>query len=162
MKGLLVRRRLDYVNKKVSFIQAQMKAKWTRRVFQVIKRNVITLQKAYRRYMARRDQIKIRLYRFLEHELQVMENVKAMEFAQLHGHNVSRLQAQQMGLLKTLTPYSIKKIHFFTRVIDLNILVDLSEIYTHPWSAQWIKSMAESTLNDSPMMNITTSNSEKN
>lgn len=40
-----------------------------------------------------------------------------------------------MGLLKTLTPYSIKKIHFFTRVIDLNILVDLSEIYTHPWSA---------------------------
>lgn len=64
-----------------------------------------------------------------------MENVKAMEFAQLHGHNVSRIQAQQMGLLKTLTPYSIKKIHFFTRVIDLNILVDLSEVYTHPWSA---------------------------
>lgn len=69
MKGLLVRRRLDYVDKKVSIIQAQMKAKWTRRVFAVIKRNVITLQKAYRRYMARRDQIKIRLYRFLEHEL---------------------------------------------------------------------------------------------
>ena len=43
MKGLLVRRRLDYVNKKVSIIQAQMKAKWTRRVFAVIKRNVITL-----------------------------------------------------------------------------------------------------------------------
>lgn len=33
MKGLLVRRRLDYLNKKVSVIQAQMKAKWTRRVF---------------------------------------------------------------------------------------------------------------------------------
>jgi len=39
------------------------------------------LQKAYRRYMARRDQIKVRLYGFLAQELQVIENVKAMEFS---------------------------------------------------------------------------------
>lgn len=60
----------------------------------------------------------------------------------------------KMGLLKTLTPYSVKKIHFFTRVIDLDILVDLSDIYTHPWSSQWLKAMAESTQSDTPIMNI--------
>ena len=59
-----------------------------------------------------------------------------------------------MGLLKTLTPYSIKKIHFFTRVIDLNILVDLSDIYTQPWSSQWLKSTAENTINETPIMNV--------
>lgn len=59
-----------------------------------------------------------------------------------------------MGLLKTLTPYSIKKIHFFTRVIDLDILVDLSEIYSHPWSSQWIKALSENTINDCPIMSV--------
>lgn len=131
-----------------------MKMKWTRRVYQVIKKNVIILQKAYRRYMARRDQIKVRLYNYLAQELQVIENVKAMEYSQLHGSNVNRVQAQQQGLLKTLTPYSIKKIHFFTRVIDLDILVDLSEIYTHPWSTQWTRAVSENTMSDCPIMNV--------
>jgi hypothetical protein len=36
----------------------------------------------------------------------------------------------KMGLIKTLTPYSPKKIHFFTRVVDINILVDLSDVFS--------------------------------
>ena len=36
---------------------------------------------AYRRYMARRDKIKERLYNYLKQEMQVLENVKAMEYA---------------------------------------------------------------------------------
>lgn len=67
-----------------------MKMKWTRRVYFVIRKNVLILQKAYRRYMARRDQIKVRLSKYLAQELQVIENVKAMEYSQLHGHNVNR------------------------------------------------------------------------
>lgn len=39
--------------------------KWTRRIYHVIRKNVLFLQKAFRRYMARRDQVKIRLYNFL-------------------------------------------------------------------------------------------------
>ena len=120
----------------------------------VIKKNVIILQKAYRRYMARRDQMKVRLLKYLTQELQVLENVKAMEFTQLHGNQSNRALSQKNGLLKTLTPYSIKKIHFFTRVVDLNILVDLSEIYSLPWSSQWLKAKAESIQLDTPIMNI--------
>ena len=106
--------------------------------------------------MARRDQIKVRLYSFLAQELQVMENVKAMEYIQLHGNISTRQEATQMGLLKALTPYSIKKIYFFTRVIDLSILTDLSEIYQNPWSSQWIKAVRESTVADTPIMSIQT------
>ena len=71
-------------------IQASIRMKWTRRVFMVIKKNVIILQKAYRRYMARRDQMKVRLLKYLTQELQVLENVKAMEFTQLHGNQSNR------------------------------------------------------------------------
>jgi alpha-tubulin suppressor-like RCC1 family protein len=59
-----------------------------------------------------------------------------------------------MGLLKSLTPYSIKKIQFFMRVVDLDILIDLSEIYGHPWSSQWLKAHSESIYSDTPIMNI--------
>jgi alpha-tubulin suppressor-like RCC1 family protein len=59
-----------------------------------------------------------------------------------------------MGLLKTITPYSLKKISFFTRVLDLNIMVNLQDVYELPWSTQWIKSVAENTLNNTPMMAI--------
>jgi hypothetical protein len=57
------------LSKKVSIVQATMKMKWTKRVYDVIRKNVIILQKAYRRYMARRDQIKVRLYNYLAQEL---------------------------------------------------------------------------------------------
>lgn len=93
LKGLIVRRRLYYIELQVSKIQATMRMKWTRRVFLVIKKNVVILQKAYRRYMARRDKIKERLWMFLKQELQVIENVKAMEYAQLHGNLDSRGKA---------------------------------------------------------------------
>jgi len=39
-------------------------------------------------------------------------------------------------------------------VIDLNILVDLSEIYNIPWSTQWLKAMVENTQNENPIMNV--------
>ena len=69
MKGLVVRRRLHYMAEMTARIQATMKMKWTRKVFLVIRKNVLILQKAYRRYMARRDQIKVRLYSYLAQEL---------------------------------------------------------------------------------------------
>ena len=65
LRGLIVRRRLHYLSERVSRIQATMRMKWTRRVYNVIKKNTIILQKAYRRYMARRDKIKERLWNFL-------------------------------------------------------------------------------------------------
>lgn len=93
LRGLIVRRRIHYLENQVSKIQASMRMKWTRRVFLVIKKNVIILQKAYRRYMARRDMIKERLYIYLTQELQVIENVKAMEYTQLYGNLENRNRA---------------------------------------------------------------------
>ena len=67
---------------------------WTKRIYSIIKKNAIIVQKAYRRYMARRDQIKYRLYYFLASELQVVENVRAMEYTVLNDGNVNRNMAQ--------------------------------------------------------------------
>lgn len=43
LKGIMVRRRLDYLSKMVCRIQATIRMKWTRRVFMVIKKNVLIL-----------------------------------------------------------------------------------------------------------------------
>ena len=43
LRGLIVRRRLHYVQEQVSRIQATIRMKWTRRVYLVIRKNVIIL-----------------------------------------------------------------------------------------------------------------------
>jgi len=68
LKGLLVRRRINYVHKVASRIQAHFRMRWYRQVFCNIKSNTMVLQRAVRRYMARRDMIKERMRNFLLQE----------------------------------------------------------------------------------------------
>lgn len=53
--------------------------RWARQVYLMIRRNVKILQRAYRKYMARRDQIKLRLKSYLTQEFTVINNVREME-----------------------------------------------------------------------------------
>jgi hypothetical protein len=41
-------------------------------------------------------------------------------------------------LLKQHSPYGIKKIFLFNRIVDLHIITDLSDVYNTPWAAQWM------------------------
>lgn len=43
LRGLVVRRRIAFLSEKVAKIQASMKMKWTRRVYFVIRKNVLIL-----------------------------------------------------------------------------------------------------------------------
>ena len=65
LKGLLVRRRIAYINKTASQIQAIFRMRWHREVFMMVKKNTLILQRAVRRYMARRDMIKERMKAYL-------------------------------------------------------------------------------------------------
>ncbi len=53
--------------------------RWFNHVFKKIKTNTMVLQRAVRRYMARRDMIKTRMRDYLMQEYQSMENVREME-----------------------------------------------------------------------------------
>jgi hypothetical protein len=79
LKGQIVRRRLLHMHKVASFIQSYFRMRWMRQVFMLIKSNTLILQRAIRRYMARRDMIKERMRRFLTQEFQVLENVREIE-----------------------------------------------------------------------------------
>ena len=68
LKGLIVRRRIDHVNKVASRIQSIFRMRWFRQVFMTIKSNTMVLQRAVRRYMARRDMIKERMRDYLMQE----------------------------------------------------------------------------------------------
>lgn len=57
-------------------------------------------------------------------------------------------------MIKAHTPYSVKKIQLFSRVVDLHVQTDLSEIYNNPWSSQWSKICKECITKESPVMSL--------
>ena len=116
-----------HMNKVAAQIQAFFRMRWIRQVFIMIKKNTMILQRGVRRYMARRDMIKERMKRFLTQEFQVMDNVKEMEISQLFSDDA--------GQVRIVTPYTGKKIFLFSRVADMHVLTDLSEMHPTPWSA---------------------------
>ena len=149
LKGLLVRRRIEVINRTASQIQAILRMRWHRQVFLMIKKNTLILQRAVRRYMARRDMIKERMKAYLTHEFQVMDNVREMENFQLFGE-----EGTDQGLIKNHTPYSIKKIFLFNRVCDMHVITDLSEMHSTPWAAQWMKVYKDNIAAETPIMSL--------
>lgn len=63
--------------------------------------------------MARRDMIKERMRGYLMQEYQIMENVREMESFMLFGD-----ERNSEALVKEQTPYSMKKIFLFNRIVD--------------------------------------------
>lgn len=70
--------------------------------------------------------IKERMQDYLMQEFQIMNNVRDMENVQLENSNTE--------LIKTHTPYTLKKICVFTRVADLHVISDLQEMHGTPWA----------------------------
>ena len=103
--------------------------RWYRNVFKMIRKNAMILQRAIRRYMARRVIIKERMKDYLMQEFQVLQNVREMESFQLFGDEANP------NLVKNLTPYSLKKIFLFNRITDLHVITDVSDMHSTPWAA---------------------------
>lgn len=148
LKGLIVRRRIDYIHKVAARVQAYFRMRWFRQVFNTIKSNTMVLQRAVRRYMARRDMIKVRMRNYLMQEYQIMENVREMENFMLFSDE------KNAQLIKTQTPYSAKKIFLFNRIVDQHVITDLSDMHSTPWSSQFMKLYRESIINDTPIMQL--------
>lgn len=108
----------------------------------------MVLQRAVRRYMARRDMIKERMRDYLTQEYQIMDNVREMENFMLFGSEGSS------SLVKQQTPYSAKKIFLFSRIIDMHVITDLSDMHQTPWSSQFMKLYQDNLLNDTPIMQL--------
>mmetsp|Transcript_1630 Transcript_1630/g.2249 ORF Transcript_1630/g.2249 Transcript_1630/m.2249 type:complete len:144 (-) Transcript_1630:1334-1765(-) len=98
--------------------------------------------------MARRDMIKERMRDYLTQEYQIMDNVREMESFQLFGSEGTS------GLVKQQTPYSAKKIFLFSRVVDMHVITDLSDMHQTPWSAQFMKLYQDNLINDTPIMQL--------
>ena len=55
-------------------------------------------------------------------------------------------------MVNSHSPYSIKKIALFSRVADLHVITDLSEMHSTPWSAQWMKIYKDNINTETPVM----------
>ena len=54
--------------------------------------------------------------------------------------------------MRNVTPYTMKKIFLFSRVADVHVLTDLSEMHSTPWSAQWMKLYKDNVNTETPIM----------
>ena len=57
-------------------------------------------------------------------------------------------------MVKSHTPYSLKKIFLFNRITDLHVITDISDMHSTPWSAQYMKIYKESLINETPIMHL--------
>ena len=56
--------------------------------------------------------------------------------------------------MKEQTPYSMKKIFLFNRIVDQHVIIDLSEMHTTPWSSQYMKLYKDNMVHETPLMQL--------
>jgi hypothetical protein len=78
----------------------------------------------------------------------VLENVREMELFQLFGDE------QNPSLVKAHTPYSLKKIFLFSRITDMHVITDISDMHSTPWSAQYMKIYRDCLTSETPVMHL--------
>lgn len=90
----------------------------------------MTIQRCVRRFLTRRGVIKGRLVTYLGNELYKLKKLKHFESHQLLGSSLDN-----EPFLRPPPPYGLKKIKFFTKVLDQHILTDISDIaYGGSWA----------------------------
>jgi hypothetical protein len=114
----------------------------------MIKKNVIIVQRAYRKFMIRRDKVKERMKDYLTQEFTIGQNVREMEEYQLFGED------DDPDLVKTHSPYGIKKIFLFNRCADMQVICDLSDMYPTPWASQMMRIYKDQMAAEKPVMQM--------
>ena len=162
-RGTLVRVRLTRVTRAAKYIQGFFKAKWTYALFQKTRIEAIRIKTAMRAHSIRQKAIRSRLHEYLEHENALLDNQRLVEFSVLFTHvdfemgaKTEQLRAlselaessavqnkmllTQQGSLavqaKPVSPFHLERLYLFSRVVDLDLLTDLSLIYDPLWSQQ--------------------------
>ena len=57
-------------------------------------------------------------------------------------------------MVREQTPYSMKKIFLFSRIVDQHVITDLSDLHSTPWSSQFMKLCKDNLANDTPIMQL--------
>ena len=51
-------------------------------------------------------------------------------------------------------PYALKKIKFFTRVLDQHVIANISDVYPKGWATQWGNISSECFEEDAPILDV--------
>lgn len=180
-RGLIVRIRLQRVTRAARYIQGFFKAKWTYALFHKTRVEAGRIKTAMRAYALKRKVVRERLEEYLEHEAALLYNQKLVEFSELfsqvdlemgnrteHLRAISELaesSALQNKLLlttqgslamqaKPVSPFHLERLYLFARVVDLDLLTDLSLIYDPLWSQQLESLTQECSLAEEHLLSI--------
>jgi len=180
-RGLIVRLRLQRVTRAARYIQGFFKAKWTYALFHKTRVEAGRIKSAMRAFALKRRITRERLEEYIEHEAALLYNQKLVEFSELFsqvefdmGNRTEQLRAiselaessalQNKLLLTTqgslamqakpVSPFHLERLYLFARVVDLDLLTDLSLIYDPLWSQQLESLTQECSLAEEHLLSI--------
>lgn len=156
-KGSLVRRKLDRMDKAARYIQGYFRAKWTYQLFKKINVEVRRIQRAVRSFIIKSKIVRERTGKYVIQETALLNNLLMLEHSELFTTiqntqpyssqdalntlttiaestaNLNKSNLLSSGSLalqsKPISPFSIEKMYFFTRVLDMELITDMSIVY---------------------------------
>ena len=153
IRGFIVRSKIARSNKAARVIQGKCRSIWLRETFLKIRAAVPVIQRCFRSSLAWKTQVKRRFETYNGNNRISFDELIGTEYGTLFGG--IRLYKEQLALgkitieehefeeeqgtlnrSKQLPSTLIKKIPVFSRIIDLDVLGDLSEMYDSRWSVQ--------------------------
>ena len=141
---------MRHLNLAAQKIQAHVKMLWIRQFYLKLRSDVMTIQRCVRIFLTRRGLVKGRLAEYLTDEIHCLGKARSYESYQLK--NSTEAQENNLQYLKPPTAYSTKKLSFFTKVLDLHVLTDLSEVYPKGWANSWNRVSGDSASEEAPIL----------
>ena len=80
-------------------------------------------------------------------ELKILDNTKEIERSTL-------FEEEDGQFMSDFTPYSLKKIHLFSYIIDYHLMADTSDVYETPWTLHWKKLAQENQIQGNALQRI--------
>ena len=165
LKGELVRRRLRRVDTAARLIQGFLRARWSYMLLKKKLKGARTIQRAVRSFLVKSKVMKERESTYLTQESALLKNLKLLErsalFCSVHTESQADLFQETIQTISTIaqysdaftnhsltqagslavqtqpvSPFSTRKLLFFNRVLDVDLISDTSLVYDPLWSHQ--------------------------
>ena len=138
-RGMIVRRAIKRLNAAAGFIQGFYRMKWYSSLYRNLRAATIIIQRNVLKWLYTKRIIESRNEAYFQEARMSIINQKTAETATLFGGIKSLSGQESLNKIKEVVPYSMKRINTFIKVIDVDLLTDLADVYDPSWSAHFLE-----------------------
>ena len=153
-RGVMVRRALKKLNAAAGFIQGFYKMKWYSSIYKTLRNATRIIQRNVLKWMYTKRIKEQRNVPYLECEKSLFRNQKKSEQSFLFSEGDPETGEGPLNQIKRLSVYSINRINMFIKVVDVDILADLSDVYESSWSLPFLELQNEICANSDAQLQL--------